>query len=387
MTDGRIAAVGPSDQVGVPADADRFDVAGQYVLPGFVDTHAHFRPLRRVLDTDNWGFLANLAYGVTTALDVQPSTPDVLAYQDLIDAGLMIGPRALSTGPGIFSNNEFRSAEHTEAVLRRYRDHYGVRNLKAYLAGTRQQRQWIVQAAKALKLMPTTEGALDMKLDLTHVLDGFMGNEHNFPVLDLHADTVELVARSQLAYTPTLLVNYGGPWAESYFYTRESPHRDAKLRRFTPGNVIARRTLRGPWFADSEYTFTRFAQEAAKILRAGGRVGVGSHGQLQGLAFHWEIRALGTAFTNVEALTAATRGGAEIIGVAQDVGTVAPGKLADLVVLRSDPLVDLRNTEDISMVIKNGELFAAETLDKLWPQKEALPRQWWWDQDPAPLQD
>ena len=380
----RIKAVGTRDSVAVPAGAHVVDVTGRFIIPGFVDTHAHFQPLRRVLDTQNWAFLANLAYGVTTGLDVQPSTTDILAYQDLIDAGLMIGPRALSTGPGVFSNNDFQSADHAQAVLTRYKDHYGVTNLKAYLAGNRQQRQWIVAAARKLELMPTTEGALDMKLNLTHVIDGFSGNEHNFPVLDLYEDTVQLVARSQIGYTPALLVNYGGPAAENFFYTRESPYHDPKLRRFMPENVIARRTLRRPWFADEEFVFPQLAAQAAKIVHAGGRVGVGSHGQLQGLGYHWEMAALASGgLTPREVLRAATRHGAEMIGVAQDIGTVSAGKLADLVVLSDDPTLDIRNSTKIVYVIKNGELFAGDTLDKLWPEAQALPQQWWWKTAPG----
>lgn len=385
IEDDRIVAVGPRDEVPIPEGVERIDLRGRYVLPGFVDTHAHFRPLRRVLDTTNWAFLANLAYGVTTGLDVQPSTTDILSYQDLIDAGLMLGPRALSTGPGLFSNNEIESRHHAEAVLRRYRDSYRVHNLKAYLSGNRKQRQWIVQAAQALELMPTTEGALDMKLDLTHVLDGFSGNEHNFPLLTLHSDVVELVARSGISYTPTLLVTYGGPFAESWFYTRESPHRDAKLRRFMPANVIASRTLRGPWFFDDEYPFPQLAAQAAKIVRAGGRVGVGGHGQLQGLGWHWELWALARGLDHWEALTAATRHGAEIIGVDQDLGTLEPGKLADLVVLRENPLEDIRASATLDYVMKNGELFAADTLEQVYPVERPLPEPWWRNDGPPGL--
>ena len=379
----RIIAVGERDEVDIPADAERIDLAGKTILPGYVDTHAHFRVLRRVHGGSNPSFLANLAYGVTTGLDVQPSTTDILAYEDLIDAGLLIGPRALSTGPGIFNNNEFRSARHAEAVLTRYRDHYRVHNLKAYISGNRRQRQWLAQAAHKLKLMPTTEGALDMKLNMTHAIDGFSGNEHNFPIVDLHADTVELVTRSRMSYTPTLLVTYGGPWAENFFYATESPHDDPKLRRFTPLPFLAARTLRRFWFHEREYNFPQVAANAAKIIRAGGRVGVGGHGQLQGLGYHWELWALASGgLTATEALTAATRHGAEIIGVAQDIGTVETGKLADLVVLNSDPMDNIRNTADLALVVKGGEVYEADTLNQIWPEQKPLPPQWWQSQRP-----
>ena len=379
----RILAVGERDAVDIPTDVERIDLAGKTILPGYVDTHAHFRVLRRVHGGSNPTFLANLAYGVTTGLDVQPSTTDILAYEDLIDAGLLIGPRALSTGPGIFNHNEFRSARHAEAVLTRYRDHYRVHNLKAYISGNRRQRQWLAQAAGKLKLMPTTEGALDMKLNMTHAIDGFSGNEHNFPIVDLHADTVELVTRSGMSYTPTLLVTYGGPWAENFFYTTESPHDDAKLRRFTPLPFLAARTLRRFWFHEREYSFPQVAANAAKIIRAGGRVGVGAHGQLQGLGYHWEFWALASGgLTPAEALTAATRHGAEIIGVAQDIGTVETGKLADLVVLNSDPMDNIRNTADLALVVKGGEVFEADTLNQIWPEQKPLPPQWWQELGP-----
>ncbi len=83
----------------------------------------------------------------------------MFAYQDLVDTGEILGPRAYSTGPGIFSNNEFDSLDQAKSVLSRYKEHYRTRNLKSYIVGNRRQRQFVVQAAKELEMMPTTEGA------------------------------------------------------------------------------------------------------------------------------------------------------------------------------------------------------------------------------------
>src|SRR5207245_11330630 len=76
----------------------------------------------------------------------------------------------------------------------------------------------MVQAPKELEMMPTTEGALDLKLDLTHVIDGFHGNEHTLPITPLYNDVLEVFAKSGVSETPTLIVNYGGPFGENYWY-------------------------------------------------------------------------------------------------------------------------------------------------------------------------
>src|SRR5690606_27024099 len=101
------------------------------------------------------------------------------------------------TGPGVFSAENVRNLDHAKTILKRYAEYYDTKTLKMYMTGNRQQRQWIIQAAKELKLMPTTEGGLDFKLDLTHVMDGYPGVEHNLPIAPLYDDVVQLFRASQ----------------------------------------------------------------------------------------------------------------------------------------------------------------------------------------------
>ncbi|HXE74887.1 MAG TPA: amidohydrolase family protein [Candidatus Xenobia bacterium] len=385
VTDNRIAAIGARGRVKLPAAARVFDVRGKTIVPGFIDTHAHWFEIRRgILDVQNWSFLANLAFGVTGGLDVQTATNDMFAYQDLVDTGEILGLRAYSTGPGIFSDNAFKSLDEVKGVLTKYKKYYRTGNLKSYLVGNRQQRQWMVEASKELEMMPTTEGALDLKLDLTHAIDGFTGNEHSLPIVPLYKDVVELYARSGIGYTPTLLVSYGGPWAENFYYATTEVHDNTRLARFTPHNLLDQKTKRRQWFRPDEYAYPQTAASAAKIIRAGGRVGIGSHGQLQGLGYHWELWSLAQGgLKPLEALRAATLHGAEIIGYAQDLGSLEPGKLADLIVLDKNPLDDIKNTNSVRYVMMNGELFEAETLKQLWPVEKELAPLWWWKAGPA----
>ncbi|HEX9704693.1 MAG TPA: amidohydrolase family protein, partial [Gemmatimonadales bacterium] len=346
VRDGRIVAVGERGKVEIPAGAHVVDVAGKTVLPGFIDTHYHAQWLvPEIHPTLVWQYLAMLAYGVTTTRDPQTGSTDVLSYQDRVETGALVGPRIYSTGPGVFIRENIRNLEHAKSVLKRYSQYYDTKTLKMYMSGNRQQRQWIIQAAKELQLMPTTEGGLDFKLDLTHAMDGYPGIEHALPVAPIYEDVVELFKASQTTNTPTLLVSYGGPFGENYFYTKEEVHDNPKLRRFFPeDNLDARSRRRGSgaggspgpegWFVDEEYVFPKHAQFVKKLLDGGGRAAVGSHGQIQGIGYHWELWALGSGgLSNHDVLRAATLLGAEAIGLGTDLGSLEPGKLADILVL------------------------------------------------------
>ncbi len=388
----RILAVGRRGSVNFPDFARIIEIPGTTIVPGFVDTHAHMRPSFGVHKTQPWTYLANLAYGVTTTRDPQTGTTDVLTYGDLVETGDIVGPRIYSTGPGVFNAEQIEDLDHARRVLQRYSEYYDTQTIKMYMSGNRQQRQWIVMAAKEQGLLPTTEGGLDMKYDLEMIIDGYPGLEHSFPIFPLYRDVVGLAAHTRMAYTPTLLVSYGGPFGENWFFTRENPHDDPKLRRFIPHAELDRLTRRrgagvdagpGGWFREEEYVFRQHAEGVKAIVEAGGVAGVGSHGQLQGLGYHWELWATQSGgLSEHDALRVATTLGAEAIGLDGDLGSIEPGKLADLVVLEANPLDDIRNTNRIRYVMKNGRLYDADTLDERWPRERALGTPVWLGDEP-----
>ena len=384
ITDNRIAAVGTKGKVQVPADAKVIDVTGKTIVPGFVDVHSHMWPPRGVHQTQVWQYLANLAYGVTTTRDPQSSTTDVFAYTDLIETGDIIGPRVYSTGPGVFAQSGVEDKESARNYIKRYKDAYHTTTLKEYVVGDRIVRQWVAMACKEFGITSTTEGALDMKLDLSQMADGFSGNEHALPIQPLYKDVIEFVAKTGTFYTPTTLVAYGAPFSENYYFESTDLHGNQKVRRFIPHELLDTMVKRrAQWFLPTEYGHIGLAKACAAIVKAGGRVCLGGHGQFQGLGCHWEIWNLQSGgLTPHEALRVATIFGAEAIGLQQDVGSIEVGKLADLIVMDKNPLLDIHNTDSIKYVMKNGELFEGDTLDQVWPVQKKLDKQYWWDRDP-----
>ncbi len=380
VKDNRIVAVGPQGKVQIPSGAKEFDMAGKTILPGYVDVHAHIWPAFNIHRSQPWEYLINLAYGVTTTRDPQTSTTDVLSYSDMVEAGEFIGPRIYATGPGVFQQTNIRTIEEARDVLKKYSEFYNTETIKQYMTGDRRTRQLLIMAAREQGLTPTLEGGLDFKKNMTEAMDGYMGSEHTLPIAPLYKDVLTLLKESGTTWTPTLIVQYGGPWAENYWYENSDVVNDQKLRRFTPRDEVERKTERRPgWWAPSQWSFQLFAEQAAKVVAAGGRVGFGSHGQLQGLGAQWEIWNIASGgMPRYDVLRAATIVGAEAIGHEREVGSLEAGKLADLQVLDKNPLDDIKNTNTIKYVMKNGRMYDANTMAEVWPRQKQLAHLWWW---------
>ena len=279
------------------------------------------------------------------------------------------------------------TATRPSRFIRRYKDAYRTNTIKQYVAGDRIVRQWILEACQQYGITATIEGSLDMKLNLTQMADGYSGQEHSFPLAPLYKDVVEFVARTKTFYTPTILVAYGAPWSENYWFETEAAAADAKLRRWVPwellDGMVRRRAAVVPARGVRPYALS--AGRWRDIVHAGGRAALGSHGQLQGLGAHWETWNLRVG--RADAARDAARGDAlRGRGHRPAAGRrVARGRASSptSLVLDRNPLENIRHTTSLRYVMKNGELFEAATLDVIWPEARPLPKPFWWDTEPA----
>ncbi len=391
----RITNLGSSDAVNIPDDAKIFDVRGKTIMPGLVDAHAHLSHFRYGLSAQkHWPYYANLAFGVTTTHDPSANTEVVFSQSEMVKAGTMVGPRIFSTGVILYgADGDFKATVNNledarSAILRTKA--FGAFSVKSYNQPRRDQRQQIIKAAHEKQIEVVPEGGSTFFHNMSMILDGHTGIEHNIPVAPIYNDVLQLWSASETAYTPTLIVNYGGLNGEYFWYQTTNVWENEKLLKYTPRSVIDARSRHRTMAPIKEYENGHIlvANATKKLADAGVKINLGAHGQLQGLGAHWELWMLAQGgMSNMEALKAATINGASYLGMGDELGSLEKGKLADLIVLDKNPLVDIQNSNSIIYTMINGRLYDTETMNEIGNYDKPRSPFYWELSDYAPAFD
>ncbi|WP_418639590.1 amidohydrolase family protein [Winogradskyella sp.] len=380
-----IESIGNTSDITIPSDAKVYDVSGKTIMPGMVDAHAHIGGFRYGLTTQkHWQFYANLAYGVTTSHDPSAHSETIFALSELQKTGELVGPRLYSTGFILYgADGDFKAVinnlEDARSSIRRTKA-FGALSVKSYNQPRREQRQQVLQAAREEGIFVVPEGGSTFYHNITMVMDGHTGVEHNIPVAPVYKDVLELWGNSNVGYTPTLIVNYGGMNSEVYWYQKTNVWENEKLLKYTPRGIIDSRSRHRVMVPDEEYENGHIlVSKTTKALSdAGVKVNLGAHGQLQGLGAHWELWSLQQGgMANHDVLKAATINGANYIGAGNDIGSLKKGKLADLIVMDKNPLEDIRNSESIIYTMINGRLYDTETMNELGNHPKERTKFYW----------
>jgi imidazolonepropionase-like amidohydrolase len=394
ISGGKVQAVGPSASTKIPEGAKVFDLTGKSVLPGLVLMHEHmFYPTGRLAlyNEMGWSFpRLYLACGVTslrTAGSVEPYTD--LNLKRMIDAGRTPGPKMHVTGPYLDGVGSFatqfhvlKDADDARRMVNLWADE-GATSFKAYMYITRAELGAAVDAAHKRGFKITGHlcavgfrEAAALGIDnLEHgiaVDTEFLAakkpdvcppqNETvtNLTKLDIASAPVQemirdLVAR-KVAVTSTLAV------FEAFLPDRpplqqrvlDAMTLDARAQYLVSRTRAAGRESPWPAALKKEMQFELAFARAGGLLMAGTDP-TGNGGALAGFGSQREVELLVEAgFTPLEAVHIATANAAEFLGESGQIGTIAAGKQADLIVVRGDPSASIADIEKIEVVFKDG---------------------------------
>ena len=367
----RITAIGSANSVAVPGDARRVDARGKTIIPGLIDVHWHGgMGESELLPQQSWINYASLAFGVTTIHDPSNRNGEIFSQAELQRTGIVVGPRIYSTGSILYGAKAsitavINSLDDALTHLKRQKAE-GAISVKSYNQPRRDQRQQVLEAARQTGMIVVPEGASLFQLNMSMIVDGHTGIEHALPIAEVYDDVKQLWTQTQVGYTPTLNVAYGGLDGEHYWYAHTDVWQHPLLSRYVPRSVLAARAIRRPMAPEEDYNVLRVAKTATALQRAGVPANIGAHGQREGLGAHWEMWmfALG-GMTPLEVIRTATMNPARYIGLDRDLGSLEVGKLADLVIIDGDVLADIRLSDRISQVMQNGRLFDAKTMNEV----------------------
>jgi imidazolonepropionase-like amidohydrolase len=230
----------------------------------------------------------------------------------------------------------------------------------------------VLEAARQTGMMVVPEGGSLFELNMTMVVDGHTGVEHAMPVEKAYDDVRQLWSQTQVGYTPTYNVAYGGLDGEHYWYATTEVWKHPILKEFVPRTLLEARAVRREIAPEEDFNVIRVAKTANELAQAGVRVNLGAHGQREGLGAHWDMwMAVKGGMTPLQAIRVATLNGARYLGMDADIGSLEAGKLADLVIIDGNPLADIRQSDRVVDVMQNGRLYALPRLDEVAPRAKA----------------
>lgn len=377
---GRIAAIGPADEVAIPGNALIVDVRNKSIIPGLVDVHYHniggYGLSGLKLPNGNFNDRSALAYGITTAWEPGGSWSDgVPAAVDLQASGRIIGPRWSHAAQGRVGRRPWDSIStypDALALIKRNRS-LGVTLLKGPCgARNRQHRQWLSIAAhrQGLAMVCHLDNLEDM---LTGIVDGHTGGEHSYISIPFFKDVREMLRQSGYIWTPQIVITNGsvsgGMGVGSYYWQQAIKKYPLALEKFEaiapnrgvdPIRRVATRETIVPYCT---HRVSRLARQVASAAKAGVHIGVSAHDKPGGVYLlqgeMWYLWKGGMPIEDV--LRATTIGNAMKLGLQGEIGTLEPGKIADFLVLEANPLADILNTLSLKYTVQNGVVYDSST--------------------------
>ena len=388
----RIIAVGPKDEIEIPANAVVIDISGKTIMPGLIDAHVHvdlighgdydryykfLRGMERLEEVMPIAAKQMLRAGVTSAIDL--GTPfQILGLRDRIRKGEIPGPRLTVSGPWItrvyiegvpdeyqiIIDNPRQAAQRTRELIDQGSD-----VIKTWVGLTEEDYKAVVDVAhkRGIKVHAHLYRPEAIRAAIAAGVDVFqhVGSARN-PKYD--ESLVSAIAHAKIPIVQTISHRI---WV--YPATVAFPERlhDPVHKKDMPADIYAefidsfKDFHRLPYFHDIGIETRNSRIASRQFIDAGAYMGVGTDAASP-LNFHteamWrEMSALvDSGMTPIQVISAATKTNAEILGKFDTLGTIEPGKLADLIVINGNPLADINALAYVDVVVKDGELWYAE---------------------------
>lgn len=371
----RIVEVQAHDEKLFNEHENSIDAGELFVMPGLIDGHAH----QGSVDGEKLG-RAWLSWGVTATRDPTSNPYDALNRREGQQAGVLLGPRIFFTGSSIDGTRVYyagtsatQAKDQIELELKRA-DALGYDMIKTYVRlPDLLQKQVVEQAHKigipisSHELYPGVAYGMD---GVEHILGtsrrGYSAKmSHNYLA---YSDVTSLIAASRMTFTPTTGI-YG---AFQYLYhLNPSVLEDPRVTTFAdPSFVSYARQLASVVAVNPdawEAKIHRALKMVSDIHEKGGHISAGTDSPIYpfGFSLHIELESYSmSSMTNSEVLQSATINAAKTLHADEQIGSIKPGKLADILFLEGNPVDDIRNTRKVHSVMLNGNLYSLEELMK-----------------------